>query len=249
MKIQFNLFSQYLCPQQLFIQWATTPSIGHISLVKTTILMNHTISSCQLCRKDRGHQIALLRWFQTQMDTHGSLQADIVRTNSHCPGKAYQQQFPFRPTSRRRTILPPNTSRFTGQWSCSMTSAPTSRSLERPLSSSMREIDSYQTCQLTGSLPVLFQNDTFTLSSRWLSHMVLDQKTRGKCVEQSSQASFRNFHIPLDHYEPQTPSNNPLEIANLLACAHPDRLDIEICTWTSVQRTPKAERNGQSTRQ
>lgn len=51
---------------------------------------------------------------------------------------------------------------------------------------------------------------------------------------------FRNLQILLDHYEPQTPGNTPLELANLLACTHLDRLDIEICTPEILVKDPES---------
>ena len=49
---------------------------------------------------------------------------------------------------------------------------------------------------------------------------------------------FRNLHVLLDHYESQP--SNPIEIANLLACKHLDRLDIEICIPESIANDAKA---------
>ena len=50
---------------------------------------------------------------------------------------------------------------------------------------------------------------------------------------------FRSLQILLDHYEPQTPGNIPLELAKLLACTHLDRLDIEICTPETLTEDPE----------
>ena len=49
---------------------------------------------------------------------------------------------------------------------------------------------------------------------------------------------FRNLRVLLDHYEPQTPSSTPVELASLLACTHLDGLGIEICTPDSLAKDP-----------
>ena len=51
---------------------------------------------------------------------------------------------------------------------------------------------------------------------------------------------YRNLEVLLDHDGPQTPGNTPLELANLLACTHLDRLDIEICTPENLADNPEA---------
>ena len=49
---------------------------------------------------------------------------------------------------------------------------------------------------------------------------------------------FRNLHILLNHYESQPSSS--MEIANLLACKHLGRLDIEICIPESIANDANA---------
>lgn len=70
--------------------------------------------------------------------------------------------------------------------------------------------------------------------------MVLDQTNTWIMRETiEPRHLFRNLQILLDHYEPQTPGNTPLELTNLLACTHLDRLDIEICTPESLAKDPE----------
>ena len=91
----------------------------------------------------------------------------------------------------------------------------------------------------TGLLPVALQNNTFILPSRWLPHMLLDQ-TDTWIMRETIQPRllFRNLHVILDHHESQ-PSKH-MGIANLLACNHLDRLDIEICIPESIANDAKA---------
>ena len=49
---------------------------------------------------------------------------------------------------------------------------------------------------------------------------------------------FRNLHVLLDHHESQT--SKPTELANLFACHHLDRLDIEICIPESIANDAEA---------
>ncbi|KAL9071118.1 MAG: hypothetical protein Q9161_004457 [Pseudevernia consocians] len=87
---------------------------------------------------------------------------------------------------------------------------------------------------------VFYQNNTFSLSSRWLSHIILDQTNTwiiGETIQ--PRLLFRSLQILLDHYDLQTPGNTPLELANLLACTHLDRLDIEICTPETLAKDPE----------
>ena len=70
--------------------------------------------------------------------------------------------------------------------------------------------------------------------------MVLDQ-TNTWIMRETIQPRllFRNLRIILEHFESQTPGNTTVELANLLACSHLDRLDIEICTPETLAKDPE----------
>lgn len=73
--------------------------------------------------------------------------------------------------------------------------------------------------------------------------MVLDQ-TDTWIMRETIQPRllFRNLQILLDHFESQTPGNTTLELANLLACTHLDRLDIEICIPEILAKDPEGRK-------
>ena len=84
------------------------------------------------------------------------------------------------------------------------------------------------------------QNNTFILSSRWLRHILKDQKDTW-IQRETIQPSllFRSLQILLDNYDPQTPGAILPELANLFTCAHLDRLEIEICTPETLADDPE----------